>query len=141
MGWFFRMGRFPHLLPNEEKIWLRFLQIYGDQFENYRYDVRVGRGVDPGPRYEWKWRKLAIMLTQKRIDVVAERDGEVWIFEVKPDAGLSAIGQVLSYRVLYREQFKEKRPIKLAIVTTRVDDDIREVAKEYGIVVYELGYF
>jgi len=135
------MGRFPHLLPNEEKIWVRFLQIYGDQFKNYRYDVRVGRGVDPGPRYEWKWRKLAIMLTQKRIDVVAERDGEVWIFEVKPDAGLSAIGQVLSYRVLYREQFKERRPIKLAIVTTRVDDDIREVAKEYGIVVYELGYF
>jgi len=81
------------------------------------------------------------MLTQKRIDVVAERDGEVWIFEVKPDAGLSAIGQVLSYRVLYKQHFREERPIKLAIVTTRVDDDIREVAKEYGIVVYELGYF
>ena len=129
------------MLPNEEKIWLRFLQIYGDQFQNYRYDVRVGKGQDPGPRYEWKWRQLAIMLTQKRIDVVAERDGEIWIFEVKPDAGLSAIGQVLSYKVLYKQHFKEEREIKLAIVTTRVDDDIREVAKEYGIVVYELGYF
>ena len=135
------MPRFPHLLPNEEKIWERFLQIYGDQFQNYRYDVRVGRGVDPGPKYEWKWRQLAIMLTQKRIDVVAERDGEVWIFEVKPDAGLSAIGQVLSYRVLYKQHFREERPIRLAIVTTRVDDDIREVAEHYGIKVYELGYF
>ena len=76
------MARFPHLLPNEERIWERFLQIYGDQFQNYRYDVRVGKGQDPGPRYEWKWRQLAIMLTQKRIDVVAERDGEIWIFEV-----------------------------------------------------------
>ena len=129
------------MLPNEEKIWLRFLQIYGDQFQNYRYDVRVGKGQDPGPRYEWKWRQLAIMLTQKRIDVVAERNGDVWIFEVKPDAGLSAIGQVLSYRVLYKQHFREERPIRLAIVTTRVDDDIREVAEHYGIKVYELGYF
>ena len=132
---------FPHMLPNECKLWERFLQIYGDQFRNYRYDVHVGKGQDPGPKYEPKWRELAIKLTQKRIDVVAERDNEIWIFEVKPDAGLSAIGQVLSYRVLYKQQFKEERPIRLAIVTTRVDDDIREVAKEYGIKVYELGYF
>lgn len=131
--------KFRHMLPNEVRLWERFLQLYGDWFKNYRYDVRVGEGVDPGPGYEEEWRRLARLLTQKRIDVVAEKDGEVWIFEVKPDAGLGAIGQVLSYKVLYMKEHKDVHKVQLAIVTTRVDDDIREVCKEYGITVFELG--
>jgi len=134
------MKKYPHMLPNEIPLWERFLSLYGKDFKNFRYDIHVGRGVDPGPDYDPKWRKLAIQLTQKRIDVVGERDGVVWIFEVKPDAGLSAIGQLLAYRALYRRDFNYTGEIKLAVVTTKVNADEFYLFNHYGIIVYEVGY-
>lgn len=134
------MAKYPHMLPNEIPIWERWLALYGKDFKNFRYDVHVGEGVDPGKDVPEKYRQLAKMLTQKRIDAVAERNGEIWIFEVKPDAGLSALGQLLAYRQLYRRDFKETRPIKLAVVTTKVNKDEFWVFNQHGIVVYEVGY-
>jgi len=134
------MAKYPHLMPNEVPIWEKFLSIWGDQFTDYKYDVHVGKGADPGPEVEEQWRRLAIMLTQKRIDVVAKRDGIVYLFEVKPDAGLGALGQLKAYRVLYREHFKYRGPLRLAVVTTRLNDDERLVYTRYGIEIYEVGY-
>jgi len=133
------MAKYPHMLPNEVPIWEKFLSIWGDQFTDYRYDVHVGHGEDPGPDYPDPWRSLAIKLTQKRIDAVAKRDGVLYIFEVKPDAGLSALGQLKAYRVLYRETFGYRGPLRLAVVTTRLNRDERLVYTRYGIEQYEVG--
>jgi len=133
------MPKFPHLMPNEIPIWEKFLALYGNEFSDFRYDVRVGKGVDPGPKYDPKWRQLAIQLTQKRIDAVWRRDGVVYIFEVKPQAGLSALGQLLSYRILYRETFRYRGPLRLAVVTDRLNDDERLVYRRYLVEIYEVG--
>ncbi len=128
------------MLPNEIPLWERWLALYGSEYEKFAYDVHVGRGTDPGPTYEQKWRSLAITLTQKRIDAIGKKEGVLYIFEVKPDAGLSAVGQLLSYRDLYRRDFNYIGPIRMAIVTTKIDDDIRYVMKKNGIDIYEVGY-
>ena len=133
------MAKYPHLMPNEIPLWERFLAIWGKNFEGFEYDVRVGRGVDPGPGYEEQWRRLAIELTKKRIDAVGRRDGIVYIFEVKPQAGLSALGQLLSYRILYRETFQYRGPLRLAVVTDRLNDDERLVYRRYLVEIYEVG--
>lgn len=134
------MPRYPHMLPNEIPLWERWLALHGSEYENFNYDVHVGRGTDPGPTYDQKWRDLAITLTQKRIDATAEKDGVVYIFEVKPDAGLGAVGQLVSYRDLYRREFNYIGSIRLVCITTRVDEDIRYVMVKNGIDIYEVGY-
>ena len=134
------MPKFPHLMPNEVPIWEKFLAIWGNEFTDFRYDVRVGKGVDPGPKYDPKWRQLAIQLTQKRIDAVARKGNVIWIFEVKPEAGLGALGQLLSYRVLYRQTFDYHGPLKLAVVTTKLNEDERTVYRKYRIHMFEVGY-
>lgn len=133
------MPKYPHMMPNEEPIWDKFLAIYGHQWEAFDYDVRVGRGVDPGPDYEPEWRRLAQLLTQKRIDAVGYRKGEIWIFEVKPYGGLSALGQLLAYEVLYRETYNPKETIKLALVTGRINQDELTAYRAHGIEVFVVG--
>ena len=130
------MAKYPHMLPNELRIWDRFIQVMGDRWERFEYDVHVGEGVDPGPGYPEKWRKLAIMLTQKRIDAVGYAEDGIWIFEVKPDAGLSALGQLLGYKVLFERDRKPSEPIHLAVVTNRVFPDEKFIFDSYGVRVF-----
>jgi len=134
------MAKFPHMLPAEVPLWERFLEVWGKDWQKFDYDVHVGKGADPGPEVPEPYRSLAISLTQKRIDAVGYQDGVVWIFEVKPDAGLSALGQLKAYRVLYRETFGYRGPLRLAVVTDRLNDDERLVYRRYGIRIYEVGY-
>ena len=134
------MKRFPHLLPAEARIWEVWYKIHGKDWDWFEYDVHVGKGVDPGPSTPEPYRSLAVKLTQKRIDVVGKRDGKIWLFEVKPDAGLSALGQLLAYSELYRRDFNYTGPLELAVVTTEVNDDERYVYEKHRIHVFEVGY-
>jgi len=128
--------RFPHMLPAESAIWSAFLEKYGSGWKNYRYDVHVGEGISVGPDYDIMTQGLARALTQKRIDAVGERQGVIWIFEVKVQAALSALGQLMGYRTLYEKTFPETRHISLAIVTDQVLPDDRYVFEAHGIKVF-----
>jgi len=44
--------RYPHLLPGEVLIWERFLGAYGMQYQEFLYDIHVGKSpvvVEPLP--------------------------------------------------------------------------------------------
>jgi len=69
---------------------------------------------------------------------LAWRDGVLWIFEIKPQAGLSALGQVLGYRELYRRDTGYEGEIKLAIVTDVLWEDIEYVYQKFDIVSFVL---
>ena len=128
--------KYPHMLPGDVKIWERWLKLYRDQWTDYQYDIHLG---EVEPIYETKpinIMNLARAVLRKRIDVVARKDDEIWIFEVKPDAGLGAIGQLVSYEVLYRKKFKPTERIRLALVTDRLDRDILAVCEEKGIEMF-----
>jgi len=125
---------FFHMLPEDRAIWRRFLQHFEDQFETYTYDHLVG------PRYDWGEfqlppgvEKLAERLYALRIDVLAEREGEHWVIEVKPLAGLSALGQVLAYDHYLRKQLGQGTFIGRAIVTDYVRHYMPQLWEKYGI--------
>jgi len=129
---------YPHMLPNETVIWDRFLKRHGDYFEGFEYDVRVGEGIGEPVNLVEPWRSAAIALSRKRIDAVGRRGQEVWLFEVKPEAGLSAIGQLMAYKVLYEDEHGGGVVTHLAIVSDRVDRDTKRAAQAHGIRVYEV---
>jgi hypothetical protein len=131
--------RFLHMLPAESQLWSAWLSRYGQGWKNYRYDVHVGEGITVGPEYDIMTQGLAKALTQKRIDVVAERGNKVWIFEIKVQAALSALGQLLGYKTLYEKTQKDVREIRLAVVTDQVLPDDRYTFEAHGIKVYEMG--
>lgn len=131
-----RPRKFPHLMPAEVPLWEGFLRRWGDGWDRYQYDIHVGEGITVGPEYNIMTQGLAKALTQKRIDVVGWRQGVVWIFEVKPNAAISAFGQVMAYRWLYEKTYDWTAPIRLAIVTDAVMPDDAYIFEAHGIKVF-----
>lgn len=127
--------KYPHMVREEIEIWKRFLRKYGSKYDRFRYDEHVGKGSGPIPGYSKKDQEMFIRLTQKRIDVVAFKRGAAFIVEIKPRAGLAAIGQLIAYKRLYQEKHGRFTVAGLAIVAESIDNDVRGVAENLGIQV------
>jgi len=82
--------------------------------------------------------KSTTALTQLRIDAVGETDDKVWIFEVKPRAGRSALGQLESYYYWYVRQFRPSKPVRLAVVCYEVDANLEPIFRSKGIEIFKV---
>ena len=125
--------KYPHMVKQEIAIWKRFIKAYGDQFMSYKYDIHVGKGLDHLPGYTRKEQEMAIRLTQKRIDVVAVSEHKVYIIEIKERAGMSAIGQLITYKILFEKRYGEGIIKGLIIVAEGMEPDMLEVYKLMNI--------
>ncbi len=129
-------AKYPHMMPREIPIWERFLAKYGDKFLGFEYDVHLGKGIARDPSWpDWLW-KVVQATSRKRADAVGETDREIWIFEVKPRVGFSAVGQLLGYGVLLLEEWRPRKPIRLAAVCERTAPDIEPILREFGIELF-----
>ena len=149
---------YPHMGPQEVELWTRFLSQTDMRFIRIDYDVRVGPGYVPR-EYSEKYKTIqellkkglikpeqaevlkavledATALTKLRIDAVGETEKEIWIFEVKPRAGRSALGQLEAYYYWYVREYKPKKPVKLAVVCYEVDPNMKPIFEERGIKIF-----
>jgi len=127
-----KLRKYPHLLPADVAIWERWLERYGDFFVAVEYDVHVGGAVQRLPGWSDKFTKEASVLEAKRIDVVGHKPGEIWIVEVKKDPGTAAIGQLVSYRILYIEKFKPATELICCLVCNYLVPDERFLLEKLG---------
>lgn len=125
--------RFPHLLRVDTPLWLRFLDQFGDTYERFEYDVRVGKGRPVEGFYPESIQKMALDLSLRRIDAVGHRPGEIHIIEITRRAGVHAVGQLTSYPILYRETFMPSRPVIPLLVAEELNPDVETVLKENAI--------
>jgi len=125
--------KYPHMVPQEVEIWKRFLKKYGEKFTGFRYDVHVGEGIGRIPGIGKNYQDMAIMLSQKRIDVVGSRAGDIYIIEIKERAGMSAIGQLIAYRKLYEDKYGVGEVEGLICVAESTDQDFIRASDPLGI--------
>ncbi len=128
-----RRRHFPHLLPREVVLWNKYLDVHEKEFEHFEYDVHVGKGAELPIDVDPMIGKIALALSRKRIDVIGFKPKSITIFEVKPDSGLSAMGQLLAYLYLYKIDTRTTKPVATHIVSDRIDVDTRNAARAYGI--------
>lgn len=117
-------------------IWNAFLDRYGQGWEAFAYDVRVGPGSGAARDADLQTQAVFETLTKLRIDAVGYREGEITVFEVKPYAGISTVGQLVGYRALYIEDFRPGEPVRVAVVTDRFQPAVGEVFRMEGIEVW-----
>ena len=103
----------------------------GQTYTNWEFNVLTGDLRGPGRYYPPSQRKQAIYLNALKIDVIAWLFDTPAIIEVKPHAGLSAIGQAISYRQWYSSHFV-KSPSML-VVCSSMSDQVRQNASWSGI--------
>lgn len=153
--------KYPHMGPYEAYIWDEFLRKTKLKFIRIDYDVRVGvpnvpdwlieklrkleqqlKQGDESVRREYEVVKATYesfsALTKLRIDAVGETENEVWIFEVKPRAGRTALGQLLAYVDWYRRDFRPTKPLRAACVCIAVDPSLKPVFDRYGIQIFNV---
>lgn len=117
--------KYPHLLPDDILIWEQFLDQFPDLYQIIDYDVRVGEGRPmpdlPTPNLV----RMAVDLSQRRIDAVGHRDNTRTIIEITHTAGLKAIGQIMAYPTLYRQKYPGAYQLKSMLVAGELESDIR----------------
>lgn len=128
-------GYMRQLSAEDRPIWTRFVNANPHAFDLIAYDVPIG-GQDCDdqelPEYaKRQWRYC----TAKRIDVLALRATAPTIIEVRYQAGCSAVGALLVYRVLYREHNPGSAYPTLLLLTDCIAPDTKRAAESYGITV------
>ena len=128
--------KYKHMLPADVILWERWLTRYADEYERYEYDVHVGKVKPIYPTSPINLMRLAEEISRKRLDVVAYQGNVRIIIEVKPYAGLSALGQLLGYEILYRKEYPGAYTLRLGCVTDRLDEDMKILFNHYNIHIW-----
>lgn len=134
---------YPGLLPIEAYVWRAWLRDHEGEFESFLYHVYVGQGSkvplelatrpdELAKRYVEQFQRA----TQLKVDAVGFRGSEVWVFEVEDRATLQALGQVLTYGQLIRDQIAGIGTTELAVVCRQVQPDMPAVFEEQGVVLF-----
>ena len=125
-------GRFPHLMPVDTRIWLRFLDKFGSGYLGFQYDIMVGQGAKSLPGFSDADKRLLYSLTVKRADALGITEGGITLFEVKPRLGMAGLGQLVAYNLLWYREYGNRRPVQVAIVCEQDEPDLNYVVDVLG---------
>jgi len=127
---------YPHLLPEETRVWRKFLGIHEERFDRFDYDVHISEGTrpdaPPGDRYADNYKRLS----QKRIDAVGWIGTKPMIFEVRPFASFRLFGQIKGYEWYWMKRHPEKEPPSLALVCEFMPNEDRQIFHAHDIHVF-----
>lgn len=124
---------YPHLLPEDIILWERFLDRHGNEFTHFDYDVRVGEGRPTDDYYPQNIQQMALDLSMRRIDAVGHTPNELYIIEVTVSAGLKAIGQLITYPILYKQTFQPTKPLHPLLVTEALQPDVLPALEHHSL--------
>ncbi|MBA7550359.1 hypothetical protein ES705_42871 [subsurface metagenome] len=133
------LPKYPHLVGMDVPVWDAWIRTHGEYFTGFDYDVHVGQGLEPDKDHDFQLQQMWVSLTQKRIDVVGYRPGEVWLIEVKDRPTVAVIGQCLSYKILYDIDFAPASPPIPCLVAGSIEPDIETVLVHWGIRFFDLS--
>lgn len=124
---------FPHMGPQDTRIW-RLALLHGLMpADRYEYDVKLGGQAASLVPAEHPQSGMWVELMRKRVDVVAWRSGVPWLIEVKGVASFSALGQCIGYRSLWwQERGRQPAPVA-ACVCAVTDPDLVRTYDENGV--------
>ena len=128
--------RFPHLLPEDARTWATWLKSYGDIFESFDYDVRVGLGRPATDDHTPEIQKMALDLSMRRIDAIGHTASHIYLFEIASSAGFTRVGQCFAYPVLYRQTYLPVKPTQIILIAAEIQSDIQAVLEYYNVPTY-----
>lgn len=130
------MPKYPHMSPREEELWDQYLVWCPHRFLSLIYDLHLGDSAPIDPTWEPWVVDLVMATSRKRVDVIGETEKEIIIYEVKDRADMSALGQLLSYESLYREEYQPTKPVKKVVITDRLGYSMSRIFPLFDIEVH-----
>src|SRR5579859_3317242 len=128
--------QFPERTPNESAIIRDWLLRHLEEFDRYSLSVRVGAGIAPDPTHDAGVQASTAFSSRKRIDILAWKGNQPYIFEVKQRLIPAALGQLLTYAHLWMEENPDAAQPILGAIARTSDDDTNRVLQVHGVTVY-----
>ena len=132
-----KLLKYPHLGPEDSAIWDRFIEKNPGVYRSVEYDVKVGEGRDYSGLPEDEYSADLKFLSKKRIDVVGFTDKEIHVIELKPSAGLSALGQALGLSELYRKAVPTDKRVVGVVITDQILPDMEALCAKSGVWLFQ----
>jgi len=129
------MPSYPHMMSEDTAVWSKYLESPVAPISEVWYDVHVGRAVPLPAGSSDMERRIAAGITRKRIDVVARVKAGLWVIELKPFAGMQALGQILSYHRLFVKEYRPACEVLPVIISSQADEDLLDQFEVRGLVV------
>ena len=121
-------GTPPHMAPLDVLLWERCRSNFSAETLRWYFDVAVGEGSGIHAALPDPYALAYYRLTRKRIDAVAE-SADVWnLLELRPNAGLGALGAIQTYRSLWERDPPDHRPAIAWLITDRAEPDTLRTA-------------
>lgn len=124
---------YPHMGPQDVKIWERFIDANPDRFDVCIYDLPVGDNPPLDREELAEYQKNWTYLCKYKCDAIGFKNDVPTIIEVKPRAGLGSIGQAICGDMLYQEYIQQHSALKKMIVTDQLRNDMDWMCEELGI--------
>lgn len=131
--------KYRHMRPDEKAIWYQAQKELGIPDNELTYDLALGEGVPVDPTWPLWQRRMVLALSRKRADVVRYTGQEWTIIEVKRQVGMSAVGQLLCYRLLFIKKFHPATPVKMLAIGQRSAPDMYFILPQLDISMYLVG--
>lgn len=129
-------GNYPHFAKRDAPVWARFLALYGNRYAGFAYDVALGGATLPAvgapepERLGWQYS------TALKVDACGQAEDGVWLFEVRPEATVSALGAVLSYTLIAERDSVFSGTLVSAVVCESMQGDVKWCCDRLGVVVF-----
>lgn len=121
-----------HMMPRDKPLFASFVvSSEGRRYEQWQFDLGLGPGTAVSDLMTPAERHMAKRLTQFKADAVGYIGNRATLFEVKPLARLSALGQLLGYRMYFCEEYGPDCGLEL--ITDSMTEQMAKVLKYYGI--------
>lgn len=130
------MKSFPERTQHETAIIIDHLREHGDSYDRFAFSVRVGKGTPPNPEHLPGVQRSTSWSTRQRIDALFYRGAQPIIAEVKKRVIPEVLGQLLTYRQLFLEEFPESPVPELIALGRESTEDVLRVLQDHGITTY-----
>ncbi len=127
---------YPERTDGESWVIRAFLERHLDDYDVITFGKRVGRGIPPDPEHLEGVQRNTVFSSKLRIDILAWRSNQPAIIEVKQHVTPASLGQILTYRHHFLEEFPDAPDPELVVVGREASDDAVVALQAHGVTVY-----
>ena len=131
-----RMARYPEQTIRQSELIRAYFQSHLGEFDSVTFEYRVGQGLEPDATHLPAVQRQTENVTRQRIDVIGWSGSRPTIIEAKERVTPSALGQVLTYRILLSQEFKDAPEPELVVIGRFADPDTIGSLNAHGVTVY-----
>lgn len=127
---------YPERTDGESFVIRAFLLEHLREFDRVQFSKRVGHGIVPDPAHPEKVQENTVFSSMLRIDILAWRGPQPVIIEVKQRVTPASLGQILTYRHHFVEEFPAAPEPELLVVGREAVPDAVVALQAHGVTVY-----